>query len=184
MLNELNIDAGLVMLSPCENCGFIHTVVEARHESGRMVVDPIWHADYPAADGKFLGVRDLAGTSLGREHLADLQRERGAADKIAAMPATEATFDYAVAVNWNKNMATRTVAAILHLLGYTPEQMFRPRFLEDPKLTLSLLLVCIGITIVGANLLIRVFVQKVAGRRIGGPGETVLTANLQEAKLS
>jgi len=61
MLNELNIGAGLVMISPCPNCGFIHTVVEAQYERGRMVVDPIWHVDYPAADGRFLGVRDIAG---------------------------------------------------------------------------------------------------------------------------
>ncbi|MGA7864608.1 MAG: transglutaminase-like domain-containing protein, partial [Stellaceae bacterium] len=26
MLKELNVGAGLVMLSPCPNCGFIHTV--------------------------------------------------------------------------------------------------------------------------------------------------------------
>jgi hypothetical protein len=184
MLNELNVDAGLVMLSPCPNCGFIHTVVEAQYERGRMVVDPIWHVDYPTADDRFLGVRDLAGTSRGRERVAELQRERGPSDKIAAMPPTEATFDYAVAVNWHKNTATRTVAATLHLLGYTPEQMFRPRFLEDPKLALSLLLVCVGITIVGAKLVMHFFVRKVTGRRIRGPGETVPPASLQEAKLN
>ena len=66
--------------------------------------------------------------------VAELQRQRGASDKIAVMPATEATFDYAVPLNWDKNTATRTVAATLNLLDYAPEQMFRPRFLEDPKL--------------------------------------------------
>jgi hypothetical protein len=184
MLNELNVDAGLVMLSPCPNCGFIHTVVEAQYEGGRMVVDPIWHVDYPTRDGRFLGVRDLAGTSRGRERVSELQRERGASDKIAAMPATEATFDYAVAMNWDKNIATRTVAATLHLLGYTPEQMFRPRFLEDPKLAMSVFLVFIGMVIIAANFVIYFFVRKVAGRRIEGPGETVPTASLQEAKLN
>jgi len=184
MLNELNIGAGLVMISPCPNCGFIHTVVEAQYERGRMVVDPIWHVDYPAADGRFLGVRDIAGTSRGRDRVAELQRERGPSDKIAVMPATEATFDYAVAVNWDKNMATRTTAAALHLLGYAPEQMFRPRFIEDPKLALSLFLVFMGIAIIGANFVIHFFVRKLAGRRIRGRGETVPSASLQEAKLS
>jgi hypothetical protein len=184
MLNELNVEAGLVMLAPCPNCGFIHTLVEAQYERGRMVVDPIWHVDYPTADDRFLGVRDLAGTSLGQEHVAKLQRERGPSDKIAVMPATEATFDYAVAVNWDKNTVTHTVAAVLELLGYPPKQMFRPRFLEDPKLALSLLLVCIGVTIVGANFLMHFFAQKLAGRRIRGPVETVPSASLQEAKLN
>ncbi|MGB9644166.1 MAG: transglutaminase-like domain-containing protein [Stellaceae bacterium] len=184
MLKELNVGAGLVMLSPCPNCGFIHTVVEAQYERGRMVVDPIWHVDYPTGDGEFLGVGDLAGTSRGRERVAELQRERGPSDKIAGMPATEATFDYAVAMNWDKNMATRAVAGALHLLGYTPEQMFRPRFIEDPKLALSLFLVCSGIAIIGANFVIYFVVQKVAGRRIRGPGETVPPASLQEAKFN
>ncbi len=184
MLNELNVDAGLVMLSPCPNCGFIHTVVEAQYERGRMVVDPIWHVDYPTADGRFLGVRDLAGTSHGRDRVAELQRERGASDKITGMPATEATFDYAVAMNWDKNMATRTVAVALHLLGYTPEQMFRPRFIEDPKLALSLFLVGIGIAVIGANFMIYLVVRKMASRRIRGPGETAPPARLQEAKLN
>jgi hypothetical protein len=184
MLNELNIGAGLVMISPCPNCGFIHTVVEAQYERGRMVVDPIWHVDYPAADGRFLGVRDIAGTSRGRDRVAELQRERGPSDKIAVMPATEATFDYAVAVNWDKNMATRTTAAALHLLGYAPEQMFRPRFIEDPKLALSLFLVFMGIAIIGANFVVHFFVRKLTGRRIRGRGETVPSASLQEAKLS
>jgi hypothetical protein len=184
MLNELNIEAGLVMISPCRTCSFIHTVVEAQYERGRMVVDPIWHVDYPAADGRFLGVRDIAGTSRGRDRVAELQRERGPSDKITVMPATEATFDYAVAVNWDKNMATRTTAAALHLLGYTPEQMFRPRFIEDPKLALSLFLTSIGIAIIGANIVKYFFVRKVAGGRIRGRGETVPSASLQEAKLS
>ena len=184
MLNELNVDAGLVMLSPCPNCGFVHTVVEAQYEGGRMVVDPIWHADYPTAGDRFLGVRDLAGTSLGREHIAELQKERGAADKIAAMPATEATFDYAVGMNWDKNTATRAVAATLRLLGYEPEQMFRPRFFEDPKLALSLLLIWIGMAIIAANFLVHFFLKKVAGRWNRVSRETVPPANLSEAKLN
>jgi len=38
MLKSISINAGLVMISPCLDCGFIHTVVEAEYESGRMVV--------------------------------------------------------------------------------------------------------------------------------------------------
>ncbi|HMD65325.1 MAG TPA: transglutaminase-like domain-containing protein, partial [Stellaceae bacterium] len=67
MLTSLGIDAGLVMIAPCQHCGFIHTVVEAQYEAGRMVVDPTWDVDYPTGNGRFLGVRDLAGTNRGRE---------------------------------------------------------------------------------------------------------------------
>src|SRR5258708_21052302 len=57
MLNELNIGAGLVMISPCPNCGFIHTGVEAQYERGPMGGDPLWHVDYSAAGRKFFGGR-------------------------------------------------------------------------------------------------------------------------------
>jgi hypothetical protein len=156
MLNNLNIEAGLVMISSCLHCQFIHTVVEARHERGRMVVDPIWNVDYPAPDGSYLGVRDLSGTNLGRERIAQLQRQRGATDKIAAMPATEATFDHAVSINWDKNIVTVTAATMLKLLGHSPETMFRPRFLEDPKLFLIIFCICIGAVVLVGRFLLRI----------------------------
>src|SRR5712675_3418184 len=108
MLNSIGIDAGLVMISPCLYCGFIHTVVEAQYENGRMVVDPIWNIDFPTEDGKFLGVMDLAGTSRGRDRIVELQHQRQATDKIAGIPEMDAMFDYAVSINWNRNIVTRT----------------------------------------------------------------------------
>jgi hypothetical protein len=177
MLSDLNIDAGLVMLSTCPHCEFIHTVVEARQERGRMVVDPIWNIDYPTPDGSsYLGVRDLAGTKLGRERMAQLQRQRGPTDKIADMPATEATFDYALAINWDKNAVTVAIAAILKLLGFSPETMFRPRFLEDPKLALSLLCVCIGIGVLVGQILLGMIcrsVRVIARRRVQLEGSRI-----------
>ena len=144
MLNSLDIDAGLVMISPCLYCGFIHTVVEARYEGGRMVVDPTWDVDYPSGDGGFLGVTDLAGTNRGQERIAELQQLGPATDKIAHMPAADAAFEYAVAINWDKNFLTRNVASTLRLIGYQPETLFRPRILEDPKLFLSWFLIVIA----------------------------------------
>ena len=61
MLNSLGINAGLVMISPCPHCGFIHTVVEAEYENGRMVVDPTWDVDYPTGDGRFFGAESWPG---------------------------------------------------------------------------------------------------------------------------
>ena len=141
MLSTLGIDAGLVMIAPCLGCGFIHTVVEAQYESGRMVVDPIWDVDYPAGGGRFLGVADLAGTRLGRERIVELQNQRSISDKISHMPPDDAMFDYAVSMNWDRDILTRMAAASLKLTGYQPEALFRPRLLEDPKLLLSLLLI-------------------------------------------
>ncbi len=140
------------MLYPCEHCGPIHTVVEARDENGSMVVDPIWDVDYPSGDGRFLGLRELAGTRLGLEHRAELQRESATNAKILRMPASEAIFDYATAVNWDKNLATRAAAYALQQLGYAPESLIRPQVLEDPKLALTLFLMVavVGLAAFGA----------------------------------
>ena len=140
MLNTIGTDAGLVMISPCLYCGFIHTVVEARYEGGRMVVDPTWDIDYPTGDGRFLGVADLAGTNRGQQRLAELQHQRGPTDKIMHMPPADAAFEYAVAINWDRDGVTRGIATTLRLIGYKPETSFRPRILEDPKLFLTLVL--------------------------------------------
>lgn len=154
MLNELGIEAGLLMISPCSRCAFIHTVVEARYEGGSMVVDPIWDIDYPAGDGRYFGVRDLAWTNRGAERVAELRRQRGEMDKIATMPATEAQFDYAVAMNWDKNVVIHIAAKTMRLFGYQPKIMFRPRVLEDPKLALSWLLILVGMAATAASALL------------------------------
>jgi hypothetical protein len=154
MLNSLGIDAGLVMISACLDCGFIHTVVEARYEGGRMVVDPTWDVDYPAGDGRSLGVADLAGTNLGQERVAELRHQRAATDKITHMPDADAAFDYAVAMNWHKDAVTRSVAATLRLMGYKPETLFRPRLLEDPKLFLTLFLLGIAAAMILSSFLL------------------------------
>jgi hypothetical protein len=154
MLKSLGIDAGLVMISPCPHCGFIHTVVEAEYEHGRMVVDPTWDVDYPTGDGRFFGVSELAGTDRGRERIIELQRQRPITDTIAGMPVTEATFDYAVAMNWDRDIVTRSVAAVLRLSGYSTEVLFRPRLLEDPKFLLVCLLICVATACVLGGFLI------------------------------
>jgi Transglutaminase-like superfamily len=156
MLNSLGIDAGLVMISksPCPDCGFIHTVVEAKYENGRMVVDPTWDVDYPTGDGRFFGTRELARTDRGRERVLELQRQRLINDRIATMPPDEATFDYAVAMNWDRDIITRSVAAVLKVRGYSIDALFRPRLLEDPKLFLVCLLIAMATACVIGGFLI------------------------------
>jgi Transglutaminase-like superfamily len=155
MLNSIGIDAGLVMISPCLYCDFIHTVVEARYEGGRMVVDPTWDVDYPTGDGRFLGVADLAGTNRGQDRVAELRHQRPGT-KIGGMPAADASFENAVAINWEKNFVTRSVAAALQLMGYQPETLFRPRLLEDPKLFLVLFLIATAAAMILCGLSARI----------------------------
>jgi len=164
MLDSIGIDAGLVMISPCLYCGFIHTVVEARYEGGRMVVDPTWNVDYPTGDGRFLGVTDLSGTNRGQERVAELRHQRPVTDKIQNMPDADAAFEYAVAMNWDKNLVTRSVAATLRLMGYQPETLLRPRLLEDPKLFLISFLLGVATTMALASFLLDPVVRAVTKR--------------------
>jgi hypothetical protein len=170
MLDSIGIDAGLVMISPCLYCGFIHTVVEARYEGGRMVVDPTWNVDYPTGDGRFLGVTDLSGTNRGQERVAELRHQRPVTDKIQNMPDADAAFEYAVAMNWDKNLVTRSVAAALRLMSYQPETFLRPRLLEDPKLFLISFLLGVATTMALASFLLDPVVRSVAKRsRVSAP---------------
>ncbi len=137
MLAQIGIASGLVMISECADCVPIHTVVEAEQENGRMVVDPTWDVDYPSADGRYLSVRDLAGTARGWEHVLQLQKQRGPGAKVAYMPRSEATFDHTMAFNWRRNAITRIAAGVLRALGQDPGSLLRPRVLEDPKLFLT-----------------------------------------------
>jgi Transglutaminase-like superfamily len=164
MLDTLGIDAGLVMIAPCQHCGFIHTVVEAQYEAGRMVVDPTWDVDYPTGDGRFLAVRDLAGTNRGRERVAELRHQRLATEKIVNMPEEDAIFDYAVAMNWDRNAVTRGIAAILRLGGYSPKTFFRPRLLEDPKLLLMYFLIGMAAACVVGGFLLDLGLRSVTTR--------------------
>ena len=70
------------------------------------------------------------------------------------MPDADASFENAVAINWDKNLVTRSVAATLQLMGYQPETWFRPRLLEDPKLFLICFLLGLGLTMASASFLL------------------------------
>ena len=133
MLYQIGIHSSLVMLYPCPNCSSIHTVVEAAYGKGRMVVDPIWDIEYPAGDGRYYGVRDLAGQALGRDWVMRLKAQSSPSAKIAQMPLDEAAFDYARGMNWDKNTLTRMAATVFQRMDIQPAFLPRPRILEDPQ---------------------------------------------------
>jgi len=136
MLYQVGIPSSLVMIYPCRDCEPIHTVVEARYDQGRMVVDPVWGIEYPAGNGRYYGLRELAWSALGRSWVSHLKAQSSASAKIAAMPPREATFDYATGLNWDKNRITRVASAILQRMHLEVAFLPRPRILEDPQLAL------------------------------------------------
>lgn len=177
MLRQLGINSGVAQIFPCRNCYPIHAVVEAEYEGGRMVVDPTWNIDYPAGNGSYLGIRDLTGTSRGRDRLSELQSQRAAHDKIQNMLPTDATFDFAKGVNWQRNTLSRTVAYGLTIVGYDPEQMLRPHFLEDPKLALILFFLTVAVMLLTLSLVLGLALPALGGRlRTAAPAHANTTA--------
>lgn len=159
MLASLGIHAGLLEVSECPDCPWIHTVVEAESEYGWMIVDPIWNVDYPGGDGKYLGLKELANSSLAWEHVVQLKDERGPQSKIALMPRAEATFDYAVSINWHQSTFSRVIEGMLHQFNIDQTFVHRPNILEDPELFLGslclMLAIAIGLFITGMHQLFK-----------------------------
>ena len=50
---------------------------------------------------------------------------------------SEATFDYATSINWDKSWVTRFASRLVVNLGGQPRMVLRPRILEDPELALA-----------------------------------------------
>lgn len=141
ILSEYDVKASLVMLAPCEDCSFKHTVVEAKASDGPIVVDPVYDMSFPKPDGGYYGLTDLRrnpGILEGR--IIQLVDQRGADDKIAYYHSSEdgSHYGFPKTINLDKNAMTRTAKAALGLFVDQPQLVYRPRFLEDPKLFLAL----------------------------------------------
>jgi hypothetical protein len=81
------------------------------------------------------------------------------------MPDADATFDYARAVNWQKHALSRTAAFGFRMLGYNPENMLRPHFLEDPKFAVTLVLLIITGMLVMTRFILFVILPRMQPRK-------------------
>jgi hypothetical protein len=153
ILGEYGVHASLVMLAPCDDCGFKHTVVEARASDGPIVVDPVYDISFPKPDGGYYDLNDLqASPGILESRLTQLVDLRGPDDKIAYYhkSADGSHYGFPKTINLDKNVATRAAKAVLSLFVERPQLAYRPRFLEDPKLFLTLAagvssLLCFGL---------------------------------------
>jgi hypothetical protein len=137
MLWQLGIDSRLAQIFPCETCGPIHAFVEAEYEGGRMVVDPVWVSITRQQMAGSLGFGNLPGqTDISPSLNGSVGWMTGSNTCRRRMPPMTLP-----APSTSRKIAfTRTAAYGLRLLGYGPEHLLRPHFLEDPKLAITLLL--------------------------------------------
>ena len=145
MLKQVGINSTLAMLYPCKECPPVHTVVEAKAETGWMVVDPVfnlWFTNPPNElyGENHLGLKELKDNpDILPERLRYLREIRSPNDKIAHYEDNITIYSYSRTINWNKNIFTRFIAGIIRISGMDPYLMRRPYWMEDPKLALTLL---------------------------------------------
>mgnify|MGYP001036171805 CR=1 FL=1 len=148
ILNEIEIPATLVMLAPCDTCPFGHTVVEAQTGDGPIVVDPVYNISFPSSVGRYHGVRDLRDNSdILHARLDELTLQRGSESKVAfyRRGADGIHYSYPVTINWEKNFLTRFIGRFLAWYTDEPSLIYRPRWLEDPKLLIAIFLGAISL---------------------------------------
>ncbi|SDY34047.1 hypothetical protein [Nitrosomonas halophila] len=156
ILDELNVPATLVMLSPCDTCAFGHTVVEAITKDGAIAVDPIYNISFPSPDGRYYGIQALRNDAdILQTRLDELILQRGPEDKVAfyRLGPDGIHYSYPVTVNWAKNSLTQFVGLFLARYIDEPSLIYRPRWLEDPKLLISSILGVLSICSIGLVLM-------------------------------
>lgn len=143
ILDENGIDATLVMLKPCQECSWRHTVVEARRgDSFRMAIDPVYNLTFPKPGGGYYGIEEMkARPEILENRLKELVAERGRNDKVAfySRAVDGSHYGFPATINLERNYFTKVLGSIIGLFSDNPSMVKRPRFLEDPKLFFTIL---------------------------------------------
>jgi hypothetical protein len=140
VLREYGVAATSVMLAPCDGCPFAHTVVEAKAVDGTMVIDPLFGISFPNPKGGYYGVRNLRDDpSIVPKRLEELAKLNEADENPVRDREYASYFGYPTMINLKKNVFTHWAAIVIAQFADEPELVYRPRFLEDPKLVLTLM---------------------------------------------
>lgn len=134
MLHELGVRSSLAMLYPCKGCAPTHVVSLVETSSGWTPVDPVYNITFEDRSGRFTPIEAMrADPNLLLHRLDELEQARGPADKINRYKRDIENYEFVTTVNWDKNVVTRAIAAIIRWSGNEPWLMPRPMFLVDPK---------------------------------------------------
>lgn len=134
MLDTVGVDASMAMQYPCRGCDPVHTVVLADVGDRWSAFDPVYDIAFPDGRGGYLDIEALRKQpALLDARLDALVATRGPADKIVKYSRRDHIFAHITTVNWDKNDATRAVAATLRAAGLDPAVTPRPLFLDNPK---------------------------------------------------
>ena len=156
MLESIGIDSTLVMLFDIDGTTPTHTVVEVRNRQFEAAADPVYDLVFPKPHGGYYAINDLRNNpSLLVSRLDFLIQERGSSDKIALYKRTSESYNFASTINWNKNYVLSLFSDILGNIGIDARNIRRPRFLDDPKL-----FVTVTLTVTGSFLIFLALVLK------------------------
>lgn len=168
ILSEYGVKASLVMLSPCEDCESVHTVVEAHPKDGPIVVDPVYDMSFPKPNGGYYDLLQLKNDpDILQDRLRQLVTVRGVDDKISRYQSSGdgSHYGFPKTINLDKNAATRAAKDFMALFVDHPQLVYRPRVLEDPKLFLAVASGCAGAGFLGLALLLTIFGGRKRRRR-------------------
>ena len=146
MLESIGLDSTLVVLYGADGRTPTHTVVEVRDGQFNAVADPVYDLVFPNPRGGYYGVKDLRdnpGLLLNR--LDNLLQLRGSSNKIALYSRLNDSYLFASPINWNKNILLQLASKVLAIVDIDARDIRRPHFLEDPKLLVSVSLLCISL---------------------------------------
>jgi hypothetical protein len=139
MLGAAGIESSLVMLQPCQSCEPTHTVVHAYVNGDTVLADPVYNVVWPDDAGGYLDARDLSrNPDELADRLAELRHKRGPKDKINFYSSDEMQYAFPKTINWDASPILSLAGDAVGLFVDDKYLVFRPRFLEDPKLFLKL----------------------------------------------
>lgn len=142
-----------------------HAAVEARVETGRMVVDPLFGLWFPRPEGGYYGMKELkedARILEERIRYIRLRKEQPGTARLELYPVDEYIYQYARSINWDKSVGMQMLYRILEwMMGKKVNSIPRPVIAEEPSL-----IVVVGIAILeGKILLTWGFVVRVRRKR-------------------
>lgn len=118
----------------------VHAVVEVELEKGKMVVDPLFGLWFPRPEGGYYGIRELKQQpEILRKRIETLISlgERPGRVNLTKYPMNRYVYTYARSINWQKFRGMSVAYSLLRVfLGNKADEIYRPRFMEQPALVI------------------------------------------------
>ncbi len=163
MLREVAIPSTMAMCFHPRTGQPTHTVVEARVETGYMVLDPTWDLCFPReGEVGYYGLLDLRrDPNILFRRLARLTPAAPPTDKIHHYNREDDVYDAVSTFNWHKNRCTCLLFVVLRSIWADEVyRLSRPTWIEEPKLTVAVIALVPGLLASGLFLVVTILSRR------------------------